>query len=67
MTNQGSRYLIEQLLNNKLSRAELDEFLAGLHDEQAVQAYSDVLETHFNQLITQQNPNPEPDEPTSSG
>ena len=66
MANQGSRYLIKQLLNNKLSRAELDEFLAGLHDDQARQAYSDVLETYFNQLITQQNPSPDTDTPTSS-
>ncbi|GAB3704718.1 hypothetical protein GCM10027592_36410 [Spirosoma flavus] len=56
MSNHGSSYLIEQLLNNKLSRAELDEFLAGLHNESSLQTYSDALETHFNELLNQYSP-----------
>ncbi|GAB3961528.1 hypothetical protein GCM10028805_60670 [Spirosoma harenae] len=63
MSTHGSRYLIEQVLNNKLSRAELDEFLAGLHDEASIKAYSDALEIHFNELLNQHNPQPEADEP----
>lgn len=58
MSNHDSSYLIEQLLNNNLSRAELDEFLAGLHNVDAIQAYSDVLEAHFNELIRQNNHTP---------
>jgi len=62
MSNHGSRYLIEQLINNKLSRAELDAFLAGLHTDDAIQAYSDVLESYFNDLLTQYEPPPDADE-----
>ncbi|GAB4000645.1 hypothetical protein GCM10028807_54290 [Spirosoma daeguense] len=64
MSDHGSRYLIEQLLNNKLSRAELDEFLAGLHHETSVQTYSDALETHFNELLNEHGPLLETDEPS---
>ena len=64
MSTHGSRYLIEQVLNNKLSRAELDEFLAGLHDEVSLQAYSDALETHFNELLNQHNPQSKAEDPT---
>ena len=61
MSNHDSSYLLEQLLNNNLSRAELDEFLAGLHNVDAIQAYSDVLEAHFNELIRQNDHKPAPD------
>ena len=44
MVNQGSKYLIEQVTNSKLSKVELDEFLAGLHTENAVQLYSECIE-----------------------
>lgn len=65
MSNHDSSYLIEQLLNNNLSRAELDEFLAGLHDDDdAIQAYSDVLEAYFNELLRQNDHKPESDKQT---
>lgn len=60
MSNQDSRYLIEQLLNNKLSGAELDDFLAGLHDESRLQVYSESLERYFNELLSQHEPPPKP-------
>lgn len=61
MSNHDSSYLLEQLLNNNLSKAELDEFLAGLHNDDAIQVYSDVLEAYFNELLRQNDHTPEPD------
>ncbi|WP_232540891.1 hypothetical protein [Spirosoma endbachense] len=65
MSNHDSSYLIEQLLKNNLSSAELDTFLAGLHNDEAIQAYSDVLETYFNELLKQNEHQPESDKQTS--
>ncbi|WP_420149527.1 hypothetical protein [Spirosoma sp.] len=59
MAKHRSNYLIDQLISNKLSRSELDEFLAGLHNEEAMQAYSEALETHFKTLLGQQENLPE--------
>ena len=64
MSNHDSSYLIEQLLNSNLSRDELDEFLVGLHHDDAIQAYSDVLETFFNELLGQNTHQPEPGQQT---
>jgi hypothetical protein len=64
MSNHGSNYLIEQLLNNKLSEGELDEFLAGLHNEDVKKTYSDVLEAFFNELVNQPEHPPDVDAPT---
>lgn len=61
MSTSDSNYLIQQLLRNNLTRAELDEFLAGLHDEDAVRAYSEVLQTFFTALLNQQDYQAEPD------
>ena len=36
--------LVEQIINSELSKVELDEFLAGLHSENAVQLYSECIE-----------------------
>lgn len=46
-----AKYLAEALVRNNLTRNELDDFLKGLRDDGMVQAYSEVLESHFNQLI----------------
>ena len=61
MSTPDRNYLIKQLLANQLSGAELDEFLAGLHEEATVRTYSDVLETHFKDLLNEPNPPPEAD------
>ena len=57
MSNHGGHYLIEQLLNNNLSEAELGTFLTNLHDTDAVQGYSEALELYFSELL-QQNEHP---------
>ncbi|MCX6218789.1 hypothetical protein [Spirosoma sp.] len=64
MSTSDSNYLIQQLLRNNLTRAELDEFLAGLHDEDAVRAYSEVLQTFFTALLNQHDYQTEPDPQT---
>ncbi|ADB42567.1 hypothetical protein [Spirosoma linguale] len=60
MSTSDSNYLIQQLLRNNLTRAELDEFLAGLHDEDAVRVYSEVLQTFFTALLDQHDHQTEP-------
>ncbi|AUD05000.1 hypothetical protein [Spirosoma pollinicola] len=64
MSTPDSNYLIEQLLKNKLSGAELDLFLAGLHKPDAIQTYSEVLEALFTELLNQHPYQPEPDKQT---
>jgi hypothetical protein len=56
MAMHRSKYLIDQLINRRLTQEELDEFLAGLHQEDELQAYSDSLETYFNELLKQNQP-----------
>jgi len=63
MATHRSNYLIDQLINNRLSEAELDEFLAGLHHDDTLKSYSDHLEIYFNNLLNQNEPSiakPEP-------
>ncbi|GAB4016801.1 hypothetical protein EXU85_08330 [Spirosoma sp. KCTC 42546] len=61
MSRQGITYLLEKLISNNLSKEELDEFLAGLHSPEDRQAYSDVLEAYFTELLNQHEFQPEPD------
>ncbi|NDU97340.1 aminoacyltransferase [Spirosoma terrae] len=56
MAMHRSKYLIDQLINRRLTQEELDEFLAGLHQEAELQAYSDRLEAYFNELLKQNQP-----------
>ncbi|WP_338875483.1 hypothetical protein WBJ53_07660 [Spirosoma sp. SC4-14] len=53
MATERSSYLINQLISNNLSEAELDEFLAGLHQDDMLNAYSDQLEIYFTKLLNQ--------------
>lgn len=62
MAQHRSNYLIHQLLSNQLSRVELDEFLAGLHNPDDLRTYSDRLKTYFNELLQLHQYPPEPDE-----
>ncbi len=50
-----AKYLMEALINNNLSRKELDDFLNGLNDEEVLKTYSDVLEAYFESLLRDQN------------
>ncbi|MVM28673.1 hypothetical protein GO755_01420 [Spirosoma sp. HMF4905] len=61
MARQGATHLIEQLIRSNLSKEELDEFLAGLHRPEDRQAYSDLLEAYFIELLNQHEQQPESD------
>ncbi|GAB3022892.1 hypothetical protein [Spirosoma pulveris] len=64
MSTADSNYLIQQLLRSQLTRAELDEFLTGLHNEDDIRVYSEVLEAFFIDLLKQHDCSSEPDRPT---
>ncbi len=66
MDRHRSNYLVDQLIRNKLSEAEFDEFLAGLNNQTDRQTYSDALETYFNQMLTEIHRPSESDEPGES-
>ena len=66
MSTHDSSYLIEQLLANKLSGDELDAFLAGLHNQDARQVYSDLLEVYFQELLNQQSQATQTDAPADT-
>lgn len=53
MPGHGPAYLLGQLLNNTLSKEELNEFLAGLENDDSSRVYSDELAAYFQTLITQ--------------
>ncbi|MBA4848920.1 hypothetical protein [Emticicia sp. BO119] len=46
-------YLIERLIDNKLSSDELEELLAGIGETEMSPEYSNILENYFNQLLTE--------------
>ncbi|WP_247236713.1 hypothetical protein [Telluribacter sp. SYSU D00476] len=53
MASQRAQYLIAKLLSNELTSHELDEFLAGLREEELLNDYSDLLRTYFDSLLHQ--------------
>ncbi len=50
-----AKYLVEALINNKLSREDLDDLVSGMNDDKIVEVYSDVLEGYFNDLLKDQD------------
>jgi len=50
-------YLMDRLINNKLSREELAELLAGIGETEMSPEYSNILERYFNQLLAESNQN----------
>lgn len=55
LTMEGTRpdYLIDKLLNNKLSKEELDELLSKIGEEEMSVEYSVILEEYFNELLNE--------------
>jgi len=49
------KYLVEALINSKLSRSDLDDFLDGLSDDEIVKAYSELFEAYFHELLEIEN------------
>ncbi len=52
---EGTRpyYLIDKLLNNKLSKEELDELLSKIGENEMSVEYSVILEEYFNELLNE--------------
>lgn len=50
-------YLMDRLINNKLSSEELAELLAGIGETEMSPEYSNILERYFNQLLAESNQN----------
>ena len=51
MKNRNSADLVKRLVDNRISRKELDEFLDGLDDEESAQAYEAQLKIHFENIM----------------
>lgn len=51
MQRSRAEYLINRLINNQLSREELDELLAEMGNGDALADYSNILERYFENLI----------------
>ncbi len=46
-----AKYRADALINNKLSREDLDDLVSGMNDDRIIEVYSDVLESYFNDLL----------------
>ncbi|GAA4469106.1 hypothetical protein GCM10023189_55500 [Nibrella saemangeumensis] len=53
MPGSRAEFLIEQLLANRLTGAEFDEFLAGLGNDTRLAEYTQYLEQYFMGLVRQ--------------
>ena len=54
MAQSRAEFLIDQLLANRITGAELDEFLAGLSEDLRLAEYSHYLERYFMGLLRQE-------------
>ena len=53
MASPSSAYLMDKLLKNEISEEELAELLANIGENEMSEEYSDVLEKHFNKLMSE--------------
>ena len=51
MKNRKSVNLVKRLINNRISREELEEFLDGLDDEASAKEYEAYLKSHFEEIM----------------
>ncbi len=51
MERSRPEYLMDRLLNSKLTQPELEELLAGIGEHEMSPEYSAILERFFNQLL----------------
>lgn len=56
MESNRPEYLIGRLMRNEMSPRELEEFLAGIGENEMSPAYSKVLEGYFNQFLSENVP-----------
>ncbi|WP_128545129.1 FecR family protein [Larkinella soli] len=54
MQRSRADYLINKLISNELSKAELDELLEGLANDDSLKEYSDILERYFHSLMAEE-------------
>ncbi|GAB2778183.1 hypothetical protein GCM10027275_21880 [Rhabdobacter roseus] len=54
MARSRAEYLLNKLIDNRLSRRELDELLDNMGQDEMNEEYSHVLENYFNQLLSEQ-------------
>ena len=57
MSLSRAEYLINRLIDNKLSGEELSELLDGVGSEKQQQQYSVILENYFNKLVQENEQN----------
>lgn len=50
-----AQYLANGLISNSLTPQELDDFLKGLNDEDALEVYSEILGSYFSDLLGGEN------------
>lgn len=50
-----AKYLADALIHNRLTREEFEDFLEGLNDQDTVNIYSEILESHFHNLLPDNN------------
>lgn len=51
MKNKKSAALLKRLIDNRISRDELDLLLEGMDDEETVKIYEEHLQEHFNKIM----------------
>ncbi len=56
MESTRPEYLMHRLINNTLSREELEELLGDIGETEMSPEYSNILENYFNQLLAEANP-----------
>lgn len=55
MESTRPEYLMHRLINNTLSREELEELLGGIGETEMSPEYSNILENYFNQMLAEAN------------
>lgn len=60
MSLSRAEYLINRLIDNKLSGEELTELLDGVGSDNEQQKYSEILENYFNRLVQENAQNGSP-------
>jgi len=53
MENKNSNDLIKRLINDNISKEELDALLEGIDNEETSKAYEEILRTHFDEIMMQ--------------
>lgn len=55
MSHSRARYLIDQLIDNRLTGDELSELISSLGHKEMTPEYSQILELYFNELLEERD------------